>query len=162
MHIFLVCIHLVTTTRLPLTSTQLLQIKSPPKTQVGMTTVLFHLICMPDSSYLLVTLPRVSEANFLVIRLGLHTEIVAAASDFTCVWELMFKMGRVVFGDHQSLSIGLRVSLRNPKKTRMFLLCDCCWNIATTWASRTSHSRHHSQCHEGWQVCRIWIDILGR
>ena len=46
--------------------------------------------------------PTVSEANFLVIRLGLHTEIVAAASDFTCVWELMFKMGRVVFGDCQS------------------------------------------------------------
>ena len=43
----------------------------------------------------------------------------------------------------------------------MFLLCDCCWNIATTWASRTSHSRHHSQCHEGWQVCRIRIDMNG-
>lgn len=52
--------------------------------------------------------------------LGLHTEIVAAASDFTCVWELMFKMGRVVFWDYQSLNIGLRVSWRNPKKHECF------------------------------------------
>lgn len=36
--------------------------------------------------------------NFLVIRLGLHTEIVAAASDFTCAWELMFKMGSCLWG----------------------------------------------------------------